>query len=185
MDTFLVEAAMSLGFTLRRVTAVIIVAIVVVIVVIGAILVFEYMAPPNPSASTPPSETPGASSQGQKVTITVYSGEINTSTYGFGNSSGTITSPGPSYTVTVGSTVTVKFTNSGSMAHNWALVTEKADAVDTLAFPGSQVRDSINPVAPGESDTCTFVADKTGTYYYICQVDGHVTLGMWGYFSVI
>lgn len=176
---------MSSSFALRGVSAAIIVAIIIVIVVIGGILVYEYIAPPNPAASTAPSASPGTSSQGQKVTITVYSGEINTNMYGFGNSSGTITSPGPSYTVKVGSTVTVKFTNAGSMAHNWALVTEKADAVDTLAFPGSQVRGSINPVAPGESDTCTFVADKTGTYYYICQVDGHVTLGMWGYFSVI
>jgi uncharacterized cupredoxin-like copper-binding protein len=178
---FYSEGALSLNY-LHRVGSIAVVVIVIVIIIVASVLVYQYMAPSSPSSSASP---PSPSTGSNKVTINVFAGEMNTSVYGFGNSSGAITSPGPSYTVKQGSTVTIKLTNAGSMAHNWALVTEKSDAVNQLVFPDAHIGDGLTPVAPGESATCTFVADKTGTYYYICQVDGHVTLGMWGYFTVI
>jgi len=120
------------------------------------------------------------------ATITVYAGEVSlsSSVYGFGNTESNITSPGPTFTVKVGTTVTVDFTNAGTMQHNWALVTEKTSGNTNLAFSKAQIASAAYAVSPGEKGLTTFVANKAGTYYYICQVDGHVALGMWGYFIV-
>jgi plastocyanin len=164
-------------------------AAVVVSVIIVLASVFAYQltqtgtttnSSPTPSGS--PSGTPVPSTG--NVTIEVYAGELTLGSYGFGNSSSTITSPGPSFTVKAGTTVTIHFTNSGKMAHNWALVTEKVSGSNLLAFSKSQVASGANPVQAGGQGSTTFVADKAGNYYYICQVDSHVTLGMWGTFTV-
>jgi uncharacterized cupredoxin-like copper-binding protein len=39
-------------------------------------------------------------------------------------------------------------------------------------------------VYPGGSATIYFKADKPGTYYYVCNILGHVSMGMWGMFLV-
>jgi uncharacterized cupredoxin-like copper-binding protein len=163
-------------------------AIIIIVIVIAGILIYRYSqsAPnPNPSATPAPTSTTGTPvPPASNVEISIFAGELSPSQYGFGNTS-SVTSPGPSFTVKVGSTVTVHFGNAGSMGHNWALVTQKTDASSQLAFASAQVQSGLNPVAPAGTGTATFVADQAGTYYYICQVPGHVTLGMWGYFTVI
>lgn len=70
------------------------------------------------------------------------------------------------------------------MGHNFAIVNTKTDGNTNLAFNGAQVASASNPVAPGGTGSCTFTLDKYGTYYYICQVDDHVSLGMWGTVTV-
>ncbi len=156
-------------------------ALVIIIIVAVGVLLFAYtQAPPSPGSSSP---TPNAS--GGNVTIRVVAGELTSNLYGFGNTSSTITSPGPTFTVKVGSKVTILFTNGGSMGHNWAMVTQKADGSGQLAFPGAQIASAENPISPAGLGQCTFVASNTGNYYYICQVGAHVTLGMWGYFYVV
>lgn len=104
--------------------------------------------------------------------------------YGFGNTADNIISPGPTFTVKVGTTVTIDFSNVGAMGHNWALVTGKSSGNNNMAFKNSQVASASNPVPHNAKASTTFVASQTGTYYYICQVDGHVNLGMWGFFIV-
>jgi len=84
----------------------------------------------------------------------------------------------------VGTTVTVDFTNAGTMQHNWGLVTEKTSGNTNLAFSKAQIASASYAVSPGGKGSTTFVANKVGTYYYICQVDAHVALGMWGTFIV-
>jgi uncharacterized cupredoxin-like copper-binding protein len=108
----------------------------------------------------------------------IYAGEINSSTYGFGNSATTITSPGPTLTFTAGETVTVTLHNAGTMDHNWAIVNSKSSTATVLW--NAQVQSPSNPVAPGSTGSVTFTVGSAGNYYYICQVDGHVALGMWG-----
>ena len=160
-------------------------AVIIAVIIFSSAYTYELAqtggsASPSPTASSSSSSSPTAGT----VTIIVYAGELSSSNYGFGNTSGYITSPGPTFTVKVGTTVTVEFTNSGTELHNWALVTQKTSGNTNLAFSKAQVASAGNPVPPGGKASTTFVANKAGTYYYICQVDGHVALGMWGNFIV-
>ena len=111
--------------------------------------------------------------------ITLYAGEVNSSQYGFGNSASTITSnPGPTLTLTSGDTVTITVHNSGTMNHNFAIVDAKS-ATATVLW-NAQIASGSNGIAVGSSGQVTFTVGNAGNYYYICQTDGHVTLGMWG-----
>jgi len=116
--------------------------------------------------------------QAATVQVTIFAGEISTSQYGFGNSSTTITSPGPTLTFHSGDTVKVALQNAGTMAHNWALVDTKSSTGTVLW--SAQIASSSNGVPAGQSESVTFTVGNSGNYYYICQVDGHVALGMWG-----
>ena len=166
------------------------VIIVIVIIVVG-VVAYQYTMPktsaspspssgkpsPSISASVSPSSSPGI------TTITIYSGEISSSSYGFGNLASNITSPGPSLTLKVGQTYTVTLVNtSPSMYHNWALVDAKSSTANVLF--SAQIGSSSNPVAPGANQSVTFTPTTAGSYYYICQVDAHVALGMWGTVTV-
>jgi plastocyanin len=160
-------------------------AIIIALIIVVSGLTYQFAQPNNsnsPSSGTSP--TASVSPSAGNITIAVYAGEVGSSTYGFGNTSDNITSPGPTLTVKVGSTVTVEFTNAGTMSHNWALVMQKTSGNTDLAFNKAQIASAVNPVQPGGKASVTFVANKEGTYYYICQVDAHVTLGMWGFFIV-
>ena len=117
--------------------------------------------------------------QAQAATqVTLYAGEKTTSSYGFGNSATTIGSPGPTLTFTSGEIVTVTLHNAGKMLHNFAIVDIKSSTGTVLW--SAQVGSASNAVAAGSSDSVTFTVGSAGNYYYICQVDGHVALGMWG-----
>ncbi len=161
-------------------------AIVTIIIVVASTLVYYTQKTSTPNVTPTPSSSPSGSPvpSAGSVTITVYAGELNLGMYGFGNSSSDISSPGPTFTVKVGTTVTIHFSNAGTMGHNWAVVTEKVSGSNLLAFSHSQIASGSNPIQSGGQGSTTFVADKAGTYYYICQVDAHVSLGMWGYFIV-
>lgn len=118
-----------------------------------------------------------ATVQAQTSNVTIYAGEIPMQ-YGFGNSSTTVTSPGPTLTFISGQTVTVTLHNSGSMQHNFAIVSTKS-AAGTVLW-SAQIQSASNPVSPGSSASVTFTVGDPGNYYYICQVDAHVVIGMWG-----
>ncbi|HIQ29654.1 MAG TPA: hypothetical protein EYH45_03720, partial [Candidatus Caldiarchaeum subterraneum] len=45
---------------------------------------------------------------------------------------------------------------------------------------GVQLGTPTRPVGPGEERTITFTPNRAGEYYYVCQVPGHIELGMWG-----
>ena len=64
------------------------------------------------------------------------------------------------------------------MGHNFAIVTSKSDT--TAVLWSSQIASSSNPVAPGHSASVTFTVGSAGNYQYVCQVDGHAALGMYG-----
>jgi plastocyanin len=119
-----------------------------------------------------------ATVQAQTSSVTLYAGEITNSQYGFGNSSTTITSPGPTLTFISGQTVTVTLHNTGANPHNFAVVSTKSSTGTVLW--NSEIKSASNPVSPGSSASVTFTVGDPGNYYYICQIDGHVALGMWG-----
>ena len=119
-----------------------------------------------------------AVSQAQTSSKTLYAGEKSTSVYGFGNSATSISSPGPTLTFTAGETVTMTLQNVGTMNHDWAIVSTKSSTGTVLW--NAQIASAASPVAAGSSGSVTFTVGSAGNYYYVCQVDGHVALGMWG-----
>ncbi len=157
--------------------------IVIVIIVVGVVAYEATLAPPTSPTPTPSgSSSPSPSSSGGTTNIDIYAGEVSTSTYGFGNSASSINSPGPTLTFTAGEKVTVTFHNAGTMAHNWAIVDAKSSTANVLW--SAQVGSAANPISAGGTATVTFTVGSAGSYFYICQVDAHVALGMWGTVTV-
>ncbi len=158
--------------------------IIVVIIVVVGVLAYQMSQPssnPTPSPTQAPSTSPSGS--GSAVSKTIYAGEKSASVYGFGNSASTIDSPGPALTFKVGDVVTLTLVNSSpNMPHNWAMVSDKS-TVSSVVF-NAQIQSGSNPISPGASKSVTFTITQAGNYYYICQVPGHVALGMWGTVTV-
>jgi uncharacterized cupredoxin-like copper-binding protein len=64
------------------------------------------------------------------------------------------------------------------MSHNWALVNAKSSNATVI---GGQIGSASNPVAPGATQSLNIGPFTTAdSLYYICQVDEHVSFGMWG-----
>ena len=78
--------------------------------------------------------------------------------------------------------MTVNFHNAGTMSHDWALVDSKSSTANVQW--SAQIGSASNPISPGGTGSVTFTVGSAGTYYYICQVDAHVALGMWGTVTV-
>ena len=126
---------------------------------------------PYPSPSPTPIPTPAVS----QVSVTIYAGSRSGGGLGFGNSSTTIQSPGPTLTFEVGDNVTLTLINAApSTSHNWAMV-DAQSATANVVF-GAQV----NMISGGGTGSVTFTPTQSGNYYYICQVPGHFAAGMWG-----
>ena len=112
------------------------------------------------------------------VSMTLYAGDNSAALYGFGNSATAITSPGPTITFNVGDVVNMTVFNVGTMPHNWALTSSNATSA-TVLF-GAQIDSGSIPIAVNGTASVVFKVTKSGDFYYICQVPGHVQLGMWG-----
>ena len=63
-----------------------------------------------------------------------------------------------------GQPIELTITNTGALDHDFVI--EELD-LDIL-------------LAPGQSETITFVVDEAGTYEYICNIPGHQDAGMVG-----
>lgn len=110
---------------------------------------------------------------------TLYAGQISLTEYGFGNNSSDIISPGPTLNFTVGQIVNMTVYNVGTMGHNWALTA--LNATNAKVLFGAQIDSGSIPIPVNETGSVVFKVTKAGDYYYICQVPGHVDLGMWGH----
>lgn len=149
--------------TSRRTLYALLVIIVAVIIVFS---VYYYE-----TTLTPPS--------GSGAPLTIYEGEITATAYGFGNTSSSLTSnPGPTITLTAGQTYTMTVYNVGTMQHNWAIVDSKSSSANVLWGAVT------SPTNAGSSAQVTFKAGSAGSYFYICQIPGHVALGLWGTVTV-
>jgi len=130
--------------------------------------------------SGPSSQQQPAPPREPDVELTVYAGD-----FGFGLRSDAISSPGPELRVKVGSLVKLTVVNVGQAVHVLTILkdlTEDPNAVPV--FSGAYAGTPRNPIPPGSSVTVHFVAEKEGSYYYVCNVPGHVSLGMYGRFVV-
>ena len=113
------------------------------------------------------------------TSLTLYAGEVSSSAYGFGNSASSITSPGPTLTLTEGTTYTMTVYNVShmSMLHSWEITTSEAASTSPLWGAGI---DLTNYIPVGGSGSVTFTPTQTGNFYYVCSFPGHIALGMWG-----
>ena len=137
-----------------------ILAIIILAIAVGSIYYFETSQSPKAGSGTP---------------LTLYVGEVSATAYGFGNASNTLTSnPGPTITLTAGQTYTMTLNNVGTMQHNWAIADAKSSSANVLWGA------VISPIDAGSSSQVTFKAGQAGSFFYICQVPGHVALGLWG-----
>jgi plastocyanin len=113
------------------------------------------------------------------VNIVLFEGEISSSLYGFGYSSNSLTSPGPSLIFRVNDIVNVTVTNVGQLPHDWAIVNNNQSSSASVLF-NAQIASPTNPLQHGESGSMVFTVTQAGNFYYICQVPGHEDVGMWG-----
>ncbi len=112
------------------------------------------------------------------VQVTLYSGEVSATEYGFGYSSSAITSPGPTLTFRVGDVVNLTLFNAGSMPHNWALT--NTNQTLSLVLFHAQIGSGANPIEVNQSESVVFSVTQAGNFSYVCQIPGHVQVGMWG-----
>lgn len=116
------------------------------------------------------------------VNVTLYAGEISSTQYGFGNTSSTLSSPGPTLTFKVGDVVKLTLNDVGQMPHNWAIVSANASSAPVLF--NAQIHSGDTPLVSGQSGTVIFTVTQPGNFFYICQVPGHLLVGMWGNITV-
>lgn len=120
--------------------------------------------------------------QTQGSSITLYAGEISGGQFGFGLSATSITSPGPTITLKVGTATTITVINAGQTMHAFAITNNKVTGA-TVLF-SSAVGSAAAPLAPGAQGSVTVTPSQAGSFYYICTVPGHPELGMWGVATV-
>lgn len=94
--------------------------------------------------------------------------------------------PGPAITVPLGAKVflTLQVDAMASGPHSWMLVPRTGTPSSAVVFAGANTTNPSMGLAPGTSQTITFVASAAGAYKYMCGVDSHYLDGMWGDFNV-
>jgi plastocyanin len=112
-----------------------------------------------------------------QTSLTLYAKEISSSSYGFGLTSTSITSPGPTLNLVEGTSYTMTVNNVDTMPHSWEIVSSKATSTSPLWGAGIDISSYI---PSGGSGSVTFTPTQTGNFYYVCTVPGHIALGMWG-----
>jgi len=88
----------------------------------------------------------------------------------------------PDFVVNSGDEVTFTAANAGKGFHAFGITASPDDFNNALW--GSGIASATAPLKSGESGSTTFTAGAPGTYYYICTVPGHASLGMQGSFIV-
>ncbi len=126
--------------------------------VLLAVIVAGFFLLKSPKVTYPTSNNDSGASTAPESSVK----EINISAKEFSYTPSTIT-------VNKGDSVKINFTNNGTSVHN-------------LAITNFNV--ATNSIAPGESDSITFTADKSGSFSYFCSISGHRSLGMEGTLTV-
>jgi nitrite reductase (NO-forming) len=132
------------------------------------VLVFDLQPPLTSSSNT--NRTPN-------INIVLYEGEISAIKYGFGNSSTTLTSPGPTLRFNLTDVVNITVVNVGSMPHAFAITNMPKTGASVLF--GAEIGTS-SYLEPGKQGTVIFTPNNAGSFYYICPVPGHAEIGMYG-----
>jgi len=98
------------------------------------------------------------------------------------------TVPGPCFVVGAGSNVSVTFEVSSQSGanHSWVLLPANGSTHGPPVFPGAGIANAtrFSGLPPGSVTVFQFRAATAGSYKYVCEVDGHADLGMYGWFNV-
>lgn len=131
---------------------------------IGVLLIGLTLAIPAAAA------VPGPALSAQATTVTATYTLYGNATSGWGFTPGTISNPGPTLTLSVGESVTLRlFSDDAPTAHNWFIALDGGDA-PTAGEPSSQNFSSATTPA-----VYTFqVPNNVGTFTYRCRF--HPTL---------
>jgi uncharacterized cupredoxin-like copper-binding protein len=84
----------------------------------------------------------------------------------------------PGWTVPVGETITINFTNDGTIPHEWAVLEAGVDIDQQQEFREDMVLFEVEALTEGTSTSQTFLLDQAGTYEIICALEGHLDAGM-------
>lgn len=154
--------------TSKTLPVLVVASVIVVAVVVYGLYLTDFFSPTRSSHPLLP-----------QATFTLIAGTNNTLSFNG-------TSPGPTITVANGTRVTIvlEVSSSSAFPHSWMLVPVNGTPTSTVVFSGGEIPNPILGVSPGSSVTITFVASAPGTYRYICGVDSHYELGMYGSFIV-
>lgn len=140
--------------------------LIVAVVVLIAGAAFYFLAPSNKSA-TSDSAMQEAESNAADTSETVM--DKDNTTKQITVEGGEFTFTPSAINVSKGDTVELTFKNTGKFPHDYV-----------IADLGVKTK----TIKPGEQDTVTFVADKTGSFDFICSVGDHEEKGMVGKLTV-
>ncbi len=98
----------------------------------------------------------------------------------------------PTIIVSKDAKITIRFVNEDDdMYHNMAVVNSSPPYPYMSMMIGEAFEDSFVSPLPEASDnkypimSNSFMASRTGTFYYICQIMGHASRGMYGKLTVL
>lgn len=124
--------------------------------------------------------------QGKNVTLDLLAGQ--------GSANGGLNFNGgakgdKTFTVPLGSVVTVKFQNLGVMPHSFVFTkggaAPKDAEVEDAVFKGAYAPKNVEAgLGPKGTASVTFTANKAGSYYIVCGVPGHAPAGQYINFVV-
>ena len=127
----------------------------------------------------PPLNKSSNSNRTPTVNIVLYEGEVSATRYGFGNTSNTLTSPGPTLRFNLTDVVNITVINVGKMPHAFA-ITSAPKTGSPILF-NAEIGSASNPLQPGKQGTVIFTPSNAGSsFFYICPVPGHAEVGMYG-----
>jgi FtsP/CotA-like multicopper oxidase with cupredoxin domain len=113
------------------------------------------------------------------VNIVLYEGENSGSQYGFGYSSNTLTSPGPTLRFTTSDVVNITVINVGKVPHAFAITSAPRTGASILF--NAEIGSEINPIQPGEEGSVVFKPNLTGSAFnYMCPISGHAEARIYG-----
>jgi len=133
------------------------------------VLVFNLQPPLNTSSNL--NRTP-------TMNILLYEGEVSDTKYGFGNTSSTLTSPGPTLRFNLSDVVNVTVINVGKMPHAFAITS--APKTGSQILFNAEIGSASNPLQPGKQGSVIFTPGNAGSFFYVCPVPGHTETGMYG-----
>ncbi len=159
------------------------IAVIVIIMAIGAginIAFSDYMHkfPPANQLKVQEVKGPGVVATGVKHVFDLHFVEsADLRTLGFNAPAGEPNS-NPEFKVKAGDELTFNIIHDGKMPHAFGVVSDPSDP-NSIVFSAA-IGSANNPQLKGTTKQITFIADKPGTYFYICTVPGHADLGMKG-----
>jgi plastocyanin len=126
----------------------------------------------------PPLNTSSNSNKTPTVNILLYEGEVSATKYGFGNTSSTLTSPGPTLRFNLTDVVNITVINVGKMPHAFAITS--APKTGSHVLFNAEIGSASNPLQPGKQGSVIFTLGNAGSFFYICPIPGHAEAGMYG-----